>query len=74
MFDQIFGGKKWFQSITGWAMLIFVLAETAIPGLAELGAITPETAATLTDWLVKGSALLGAAGIRKAATSNNIGA
>lgn len=71
MFNQIFGGKKWFQSITGWAMLIFVLAETAIPGMAELGALTPETAAMLTGWMEKGAALLGGAGIRKAATSTN---
>jgi len=65
MFDQLFGGKAWFKSMVGWASLIFILAQTAVPGLAEIGAINVETASMLSGWMVSASALLGGLGIRR---------
>jgi len=65
MFDQLFGGKSWYKSMVGWAALIFTLAQTAVPGLAQIGAIDVETATTLTGWMTSVSALLGGIGIRR---------
>jgi hypothetical protein len=65
MFDSFFGGKSWFKSLTGWALFIFLMAETAIPALAELGVVNIETTALLTGWLEKGALVLGTVGIRR---------
>jgi len=65
MFDQFFGGKAWFKSMTAWGILLFTLAQTAIPQMAELGLVTVDVAATLTHWLTVVSVPLGALGIRR---------
>jgi len=65
MFDDLFGGKAWFKSMVGWAALLFLVAETVVPGIAQLGVIDPELAGTLTGWLEKLSALLAGLGIRR---------
>jgi len=72
MLGNIFGGKAWFKSLTGWGGLILALAWTLVPGLGELGALSPEMVDTLTGMMTKAGSLLGMLGIRKAATTANI--
>ena len=72
MLDQIFGGKPWFKSMTGWGALVLTMAWTLVPGLAEMGVISPETTATLTGMMTKAGSVLGMLGIRKAATTANV--
>ena len=71
MLDQLFGGKPWFKSMTGWGALGLTMAWTLIPGLAEMGVISAETASTLSGMMTKAGSLLGMLGIRKAATTAN---
>lgn len=65
MFDQLFGGKSWYKSMTGWAALLLTVAWTLVPGLAEVGALSPEVTTTITDWMTKLSVPLGMLGIRR---------
>lgn len=72
MFGKLFGGKSWYKSMTAWAALIFLVAQTAIPAAGDLGIIDFMLSETLMDWMTKGSALLGGLGIRKAASAPNV--
>ena len=65
MFDKLFGGKPWWRSMVGWAAVIFIAAETAIPYAGSIGVIDPEVATTLTGWMDSAAALLGGLGIRR---------
>jgi len=71
MFNEIFGGKPWYNSMTAWATLFLTVAYTLVPAISELGIVSPEVGATLTGWLTKISIPLGMLGIRRAATAKN---
>ncbi len=73
MLKQIFGGKSWYQSLTGWGLLGLAVAWTIVPALGEMDIITSETTTMLTGALTKIGSFLGVLGIRKAATSKNVG-
>lgn len=66
MLKEIFGGKSWFKSMTAWGALGLAVAWTVVPGLGEIGVLSPEATATTTGILTKISALLGVLGIRRA--------
>ncbi len=70
MLDQLFGGKPWFKSMTGWGALLLTLAWTGVPMAGELGIITPETTTMLTGWMTKAGGLLGMLGIRRRLPAN----
>jgi len=72
MLAKIFGGKSWFKSMTAWGALGLAVAWTVVPGLAEIGVISAETATTLTGMLTKVSSLSAMLGLRKAATTANM--
>ena len=63
--DQFFGGKAWYKSMVGWAILIFVMAETAVPEAGSLGLIDAGTVKTLSGYMSSISAVLGILGIRR---------
>ncbi len=71
MLSKIFGGKSWYQSLTGWGVLGLTVAWTVVPALGEMGIISPELTTSLTGMLTKAGSLLGMLGIRKAATTAN---
>ena len=72
MLKEIFGGKSWYQSLTGWGVLGLTVAWTVIPAIGEMGVISSETTTMLTGILTKISSLLGVLGIRKAAQAKNV--
>lgn len=65
MLDKFFGGKPWFKSLTGWALFIFIMAQTAIPTGQEAGIIDMSTAETLNGWMNSAAMVMGALGIRR---------
>ena len=72
MLKNIFGGKSWYKSMTGWAALIFFSAEKIVPEIGSSGLLDAGTVASITGWMTTISVILGALGIRKAATSKNV--
>ena len=70
--SNIFGGKVWYKSLTAWGVLIWTIAQTAVPAAANVGIISADAAATLTDWMNAIAVPLGALGIRKAAITPDV--
>jgi hypothetical protein len=69
-FKTFFGGKPWYKSVTGWAIVVLAAAETVVPLVGELGLADPAQMAVLTSYMVKLSAAMGALGIRRAVVPN----
>lgn len=65
MLDQLFGGKPWFKSMTGWALFIYIMAQAALPGAVEAGIASPEAIAPVLPWMDKVALMLGVLGIRR---------
>lgn len=72
MFKQMFGDKKWYQSLTGFGLLALAVAWTVVPALGEMGVTSPETTTMVTGILTKIGSFLGVLGIRKAASAPNV--
>ena len=69
MLKDLFGGKKWFQSLTAWGLVVLAVGNAAAVALASSGLVSHETATTLTsvvDWV---GGVATALGIRRAATA-----
>lgn len=64
-FRLFFGGKPWYQSMVGWAALVLIVAETAVPAASELGLADEALTTKLTYYLERFAAILGILGIRR---------
>ena len=66
----LFGGKPWYRSMTAWAQVVLLAAETIVPALAALELADPEQMAALTSCMEKLWAVMTALGIRRAVIPN----
>ncbi len=71
MFRKMFGDKPWYKSVTAWGLVVFAMASTYC-SFATGSAVLPfgDIVCQVGE---KGGMILAALGIRKAATSANVG-
>ena len=73
MFNNIFGGKSWYQSLTGWGVAIFAGGSALATAVCAAELISPELCATILKGVQFVGVILGGLGIRKASTAPNTG-
>lgn len=66
LFKNLFGGKSWYESLTGWGVVIFLAGSAGLEAACSQGLLSADICATASHAVDVTSGILVTLGIRKA--------